>query len=80
MSASATNFKPLLVRERDLPAITGFSKRAIRNAIARGCFPKPVRIGQRGVAWRVSDLEAWVQGGCGRVDALDEHRPARARH
>lgn len=27
--------------------------------MARGEFPKPVRIGANRVAWRLSDLEAW---------------------
>lgn len=30
--------------------------------IAAGRFPAPVRTGKRSVAWRASDVEAWLDG------------------
>ena len=29
--------------------------------IAEGEFPAPIRIGRRAVAWRLSDIESWVE-------------------
>ena len=59
--------KPLLVREKDLPAITGFKRTMIRQLIARGQFPTPMRVGARGSAWRTADIERWVEQGCGKA-------------
>ncbi|MEX3316651.1 helix-turn-helix transcriptional regulator [Sulfitobacter sp. PS-8MA] len=43
------------VRER-----VGLSKSSIYAFIAAEQFPKPIRIGARAVAWRLSDIEAWL--------------------
>jgi prophage regulatory protein len=45
---------PAVVRE------TGLSRSALYDAIKRGTFPAPVRIGARSVAWRRSAIEQWV--------------------
>jgi len=60
---------PLLVREKQLPALLGISRGGIRRFIAAGKFPPPIRLGRRCIAWRVVDIEKWVAAGCGRVDA-----------
>ncbi|WP_232222319.1 helix-turn-helix transcriptional regulator [Thioalkalivibrio paradoxus] len=42
-------------------AATGISHKAtIYAAMAAGTFPRPVRIGSRAVAWRSSDIAAWI--------------------
>jgi len=46
---------PAVVRE------TALSRSTIYAAIKSGDFPAPLRIGKRAVAWRVEDLEAWLQ-------------------
>lgn len=40
--------------------ITGLSRSSIYDMMARGDFPKPIRIGRRAVAWRESDIAAWL--------------------
>lgn len=59
---------PLLVREKQLPAMLAMSRGQVRALLSAGRFPQPIRLGARCVAWRVVDLQAWVSGGCGRVD------------
>jgi prophage regulatory protein len=59
---------PLLVREKNLPALLGISRGGVRSLLAAGKFPQPIRLGRRCIAWRRVDLEAWVAGGCGRVE------------
>jgi predicted DNA-binding transcriptional regulator AlpA len=59
---------PLLVREKSLPALVGISRAGIRRLLAAGRFPLPIRLGRHCVCWRRVDLEAWVEGGCGRTD------------
>lgn len=40
--------------------ITGLSRSTIYAMMDEGDFPRPVRIGRRAVAWRDSDLNAWL--------------------
>lgn len=46
-----------------LPAVmerTGRGKSSIYADMAAGTFPTPVRLGTRGVAWKESEIDAWV--------------------
>ncbi len=46
-----------------LPAVmyrVGVSRTAIYEWMGRGMFPKPVKLGPRRVAWRSTDIEAWL--------------------
>ena len=63
----ASHVTPLLIREKQLPAMLGLSRATIRRAMEAGRFPKCVRIG-RCVAWRRADLEAWIDKGCRTVE------------
>ena len=51
--------KPLL-RRPDVEAITHLSRAAIYTKMKKGAFPLPVRLGPNSVAWRASDIEAWI--------------------
>ncbi len=47
-----------------LPAvlkITGLKKSSIYAGAKKGTFPKPVKVGARAVAWRVDELERWIE-------------------
>lgn len=47
-----------------LPAVlerTGLGKSSVYSGMAAGTFPTPVRLGTRGVAWRESEIAAWVE-------------------
>lgn len=37
-----------------------YSRAAIYEKVARGEFPRPIRLGARAVAWLESDLDAWI--------------------
>jgi prophage regulatory protein len=41
--------------------VSGKPKSSIYADIKRGTFPSPVKIGQRAVAWRESDIDAWLK-------------------
>jgi predicted DNA-binding transcriptional regulator AlpA len=58
---------PLLIREKDLPALLGLSRATIRRAMAAGRFPQCLRIG-RCVAWRRADVDRWLANGCPAVE------------
>jgi prophage regulatory protein len=50
-----------LYRLPQVCALVGLRRSALYNAVSRGEFPKPLKIGRRAVAWRRSDIEAWLE-------------------
>ena len=52
---------PRILRMSEVEARTGLSRRTIRAMVARGDFPRPVRLSRRTVGWLESDLNAWLQ-------------------
>ncbi|SFK43934.1 transcriptional regulator, AlpA family [Sphingomonas sp. NFR04] len=48
------------VRLREVEARTGLSGKTIYRKMARGEFPKSVRLGANAVGWRESDLREWM--------------------
>jgi prophage regulatory protein len=45
---------------RSVTEKTGLKKSAIYSAIRAGTFPAPVPISERRVAWRESEVDAWI--------------------
>lgn len=46
-----------------LPSVrsrVGYSRSSIYNYMAKGEFPKPVRLGTRAIGWLESDIEQWI--------------------
>ena len=57
ISTSAT----AISRLPKVQARTGLPKSSIYALIARGDFPKPIKIGRRAVGWLDSDIDAWIE-------------------
>ena len=55
-------FTPLetLMRRPAVQAATGLSRSGLYAAMARNDFPKPVQLGPQSVAWRQSEIQAWI--------------------
>ena len=49
-----------LLRRIEVEARTGLSRSTIYAWMDKGLFPKPVKLGTRLVAWRETDVDAWV--------------------
>ena len=49
-----------LLKRREVESITGLSCATIYAKMARGDFPRPMRLGERAVAWRLSDVQEWI--------------------
>ena len=49
-----------LLTSKQLIAETGISRSTIYRLLRKGEFPKPIRIGPRGVRWLESDIKAWL--------------------
>ena len=49
-----------LVRPKEAAAMLGISRKHLYALAARADFPERIRISDRVVGWRVSDLEQWI--------------------
>jgi prophage regulatory protein len=50
----------LLLTRDVLPLVGGMSGAALRDMVARGTFPKPIRVGTRRFAWPESAVRNWI--------------------
>jgi len=48
-----------LLREPAVLSRIPFSKSTLHRRVKDGSFPSPIRVSERAVAWRESDIEAW---------------------
>ena len=53
--------KPNLLNRQKVQSKTTLSRSSIYELIARGEFPKPVKISGRRVAWLESSVDAWIE-------------------
>ncbi|MFP2504493.1 helix-turn-helix transcriptional regulator [Buttiauxella gaviniae] len=51
-----------MVREAECKYLTGLSHSGRWKAEKEGRFPKRVKIGLASVAWRLSEIQAWIRG------------------
>ena len=51
-----------LLRLPEVESLTGLKKSTIYAGLAARSFPAPVRLSNRAVAWRSSDIAAWQAG------------------
>ncbi|MGY0161439.1 helix-turn-helix transcriptional regulator [Edwardsiella tarda] len=49
-----------LIRMPDVIRRTGYGKAWIYKLIAQNCFPKPVKIGSRSIAFVESEVDDWI--------------------
>lgn len=47
-------------RRPSVEKITGLKRSAIYDAMSKGNFPKPVKLGPKAVGWRESDIAQWL--------------------
>jgi len=51
----------MIIRRHEVERRVGLGRSSIYALMARGLFPRPVRIGLRAVGWRVDDIDGWLQ-------------------
>ena len=51
-----------LLRRAKVLDVTALSTSGLYAAMAEGRFPRPLRIGRNAVAWRESEVRAWMDG------------------
>ena len=50
-----------LIRNREVRSRVGFSNTTLYEKIKEGTFPKPIRIGDRMVAWDSAEIDSWIE-------------------
>lgn len=50
-----------LLSNKSVSKAVSLSRTTIYRGVRAGTFPAPVRITERRVAWRESDVQAWIQ-------------------
>lgn len=50
-----------LLRRPEVEKRTGIARSTLYDWMAKGDFPKPVKLGVRLVAWRESDINSWLE-------------------
>ena len=50
-----------LIRNREVRSRVGFSNTTLYEKIKEGTFPKPIRIGDRMVAWDSEAIDLWIE-------------------
>ena len=50
-----------LLRMPEVIALVRLSRSSIYAMVCQGIFPVPVRIGRRAVAWRLRDIQEWLE-------------------
>ncbi len=50
-----------LARRQQVEALVQMSRSSIYAGVKAGTFPAPIRIGVRAVAWRISDIDSWLE-------------------
>lgn len=54
------SFVDRLIRLREVQALAGIGRNTVYSWMADGKFPLPVDLGGCRVAWRLSDINAWI--------------------
>ncbi|WP_271465703.1 helix-turn-helix transcriptional regulator [Acidovorax sp. NCPPB 4044] len=49
-----------LIRLPEVLRLTGMCRSAVYNQMARGQFPRSVKIGPRAASWSVKEVHAWI--------------------
>jgi prophage regulatory protein len=50
-----------MMRRPEVESVTGLSCSTIYEWMSKGKFPLPVALGSKAVAWRKSDVDAWIE-------------------
>ena len=49
-----------ILRRPDVEDQTGLPRSTIYFMVAKGTFPKPIKIGERSVGWLANDVADWI--------------------
>ena len=61
MSTEESTAKPRLLRRAEVLHLTGLPKSTLYDYLAKSAFPAPVKLSARSVAWKLSEVLAWIE-------------------
>ena len=64
-----------ILRRSEVEQTTGLPRATIYDKIAKGMFPRPIKLGERSVGWLETEIIAWQQA---RVAERDGTAPRRS--
>ena len=80
MVVGAMSTVEIFLRKPDVLKATGFKRTRLAEAVASGEFPKPVKIGERAIAWRASEVAAWQAARIAERDAEPRSKRSVTNH
>ena len=61
MADCGENRMDKFLRIREVQVLSGLSRSQIYSLVAKGEFPRQVKVSEKASAWLLSELEAWMQ-------------------
>ena len=58
-----------VLKAKQVAEYVNVSKSQIYKLVQQGRLPKPIKLGERGSGWLISEIDTWLQS---RIDARDE--------
>lgn len=49
-----------ILRRKAVESRVGLSRASLYSYIARGLFPAPIKLGERAVGWKISQIDHWI--------------------
>jgi prophage regulatory protein len=65
------------MRRPAVEAVTGLSRSAIYDMVAKGRFPRPIPLGRRAVGWLAGEVDDWLKARVAERDQLQARREDR---
>ena len=62
IAKAATPSTKRILRLPEVVARSGLSRASVYNLMAKGRFPKSIKLSERAVGWRESDIDTWLAG------------------
>ena len=50
-----------IARRPKVESVPGLACSTIYEQMKKGTFPKPIKLGERAVGWRMSEINAWLE-------------------
>ena len=61
-----------LLTRKEITREVGISRSTIYRLLRNGSFPQPIRIGERGIRWPESQVQAWIAERKAAIQPRDE--------
>lgn len=67
-----------ILRRDEVEQATGLPRATIYDKIAKGIFPRPIKLGERSVGWLETEINAWQKQRIAERDGAAAHKKRNA--